>query len=291
MNRFEILFEHGEPSSIQHSAYSTYGQLGFPQPPGDRPWTYSNFVQSLDGIASFKGKHASGAAISQSAEDRWLMDLLRAHADAVMVGVNTLVEETELGERERGPVFRIMAQDCQNLRQALGRRREMNIIVTGAATLDLSAYRVFDGQYVDAVVVTTRKGAARLAERKSHPHVRVLASGEDQFVNLPEVARMLSCELGIRYLLCEGGPTLYGYMAKAGLIDEKFVTVAPVEVGQIIPSDQESVAGEVSRIRPTTFNAPGFLAGDESHWRWMSCRKVGEHQFSRYRSITALKKG
>ena len=36
----------------------------------------------------------AGSDISQSAEDRWLMDLLRAHADAIIMGVNTLVEET-----------------------------------------------------------------------------------------------------------------------------------------------------------------------------------------------------
>ena len=283
MKQFEVLFDKSESSPIQHPAYTPYGNLGFAQPPADRPWIYSNFVQSLDGIVSLKGRNSSGAAISQSKEDRWLMDLLRAHADAVIVGVNTLLDETEHGERERGPVFRIVAPECRELRQALGRRREMNIIVTGAASLDLGAYRVFDGEHVDAVVVTTRNGAARLAERKSHPHVRVLASGEGQFVDLAEVARMLHRELGIRYLLCEGGPTLYGYMAKAGLIDEKFVTVSPVEVGQIVPPEQEGAKEEASKMRPTTFNAPGFVAGQESHWTWLSCRKVGEHQFSRYR--------
>ena len=285
MTDFEVLFDQGEASAVQHPAYSRYGNLGFPPAHAERPWTYSNFVQSLDGIVSLKGRHAGGGAISQSEDDRWLMDLLRAHADAVIVGVNTLIEETETGERERGPIFRIMAPECRELRQALGRRREMNIVVTGAASLDLGAYRIFDGEHVDAVVVTTRKGAARLAEKKSHPDVRVLASGEDQFVNLPEVMAMLYRDLGIRHLLCEGGPTLYGYMAKAGLIDEKFVTVSPVEVGQIVPPEQEGAAQETSKIRPTTFNAPGFLAGRESHWQWVSCRKAGEHQFSRYRKI------
>lgn len=280
MNDFEVLFDSGEAAAIEHAAYARYGQLGFPAAHGDRPWTYSNFVQSLDGIVSLKGKQASGAAISQSKEDRWLMDLLRAHADAVMVGVNTLVEETELGERERGPVFRIMAEDCRDLRKALGRRREMNIVVTGGARLDLADFRIFDGEFVDTVIVTTRKGAARLAEKKTHPQVKVLVSGEEQFVDLPEVARMLRSELGIEHLLCEGGPTLYGYMARAGLIDEKFVTVSPVEVGQLVPKEQEDDAGTV---RPTTFNAPGFVAGKESHWQWVSCRRVGEHQFSRYR--------
>jgi riboflavin biosynthesis pyrimidine reductase len=285
MNDFEVLFDSGEACAIDHPAYARYGKLGFPGPHVDTPWVYSNFVQSLDGIVSLKGKQAGGAAISQSQEDRWLMDLLRAHADSVMVGVNTLREETVHGNRERGPVFRIMAPECRELRKALGRGRERNIVVTGAASLDLSAYRIFDGEFVDAIVVTTRKGAERLAERKAHPHVRVLACGEDQFVDLPEMARKLRSEFGIEHLLCEGGPTLYGYLAKARLIDEKFVTVSPVEVGQLVPPEQEGAAQERGTSRPTTFCAPGFVASDAPWWQWMSCRRVGNHQFSRYRKI------
>ena len=45
--------------------------------------------------------------------------------------------------------------------------------------------------------------------------------------------------MDIQHLLCEGGPTLYGSMARAGLIDEKFVTVSPVEIGLIVPPEQE----------------------------------------------------
>src|SRR6266498_5285901 len=98
MRDFETLFDRGEPSAIEYPAYRRYGKLGFPSIPSDRPWIYSNFVQSLDGIASFKGRHATGGDISQLPEDRWLMDLLRAHADAVLLGVNTLMEETQLVE-------------------------------------------------------------------------------------------------------------------------------------------------------------------------------------------------
>src|SRR5512135_2679901 len=123
MRKFEVLFDEGEPSPVEDAAYQPYGRLGFPAPPADRPWIFSNFVQSLDGIVSFKGKHAAGADISRSEEDRWLMDLLRAHADAVIIGVNTLLDETELGERARGPVFRIMNEELRRLRQRLGTRR------------------------------------------------------------------------------------------------------------------------------------------------------------------------
>ncbi len=74
--------------------------------PPDRPWIYSNFVQSLDGITTLLGKHGSGGEISQSREDRWLMDLLRAHADGLLMGMNTLLEEQRLS-RSREPGHRL----------------------------------------------------------------------------------------------------------------------------------------------------------------------------------------
>lgn len=286
MRPFEVLFDHGEPAAADDPAYAPYGRLGFPAPPPQRPWVYSNFVQSLDGIVSFKGKHAVGADISRSPEDRWLMDLLRAHADAVLLGVNTLVEETLLGPRERGPVFRIMDPELRRLRQKLGRRREMNIIVTGSATLDLSAYRLFDAEHVDPIVVTTRSGAARLAVKAKHPHVRVIVSGEDKFVDLTQMVSLLHRELGVRYLLCEGGPTLYGYLSRAGLVDEKFLTIAPLEVGQIAPAEQERSTADAldpTPVRPTSFHAPGFTFENAPAWSWLSCRRIGDHQFCRYR--------
>ena len=245
-------------------------------------------MQSIDGIASFKGKDPSGAAISQSKEDRWLMDLLRAHADAVMVGRNTLVEEQASNRAgKRGPVFRIADPELQDLRRALGRGREINIIVSGEGGFDPSAYAVFDGERVDAVLLTTEKESRQLAALKtSHPQLRVVVAGKGKFVDLKFALSILRRDLGIRYLLCEGGPTLYGYMQRAGLIDEKFLTISPVEIGQIIPPEQEPGPGEVKekdRLRPTTFNAPGFTRESAPWWTWLSCRKVGEHEFNRYR--------
>jgi 5-amino-6-(5-phosphoribosylamino)uracil reductase len=285
VRNFQILFDEGEPSAIDDDAYCPYGNLGFPAPPGDRPWIYANFVQSLDGIASFKGKHATGADISQSAEDRWLMDLLRAHADAVLLGINTLVEETALSG-DRGPVYRIDAPLLQQLRKKLGLQREKNIFVTGASRLDLSAFRVFDGDHVDAMIVTTTTGAARLAEKKSHPHVKVIVAGQGEIVDLHQAMRILYKDFGVHRLLCEGGPTLYGHMAVAGLIDEKFVTVSPVEIGILIPARQEPSAAEMNnppKQRPTTFMAAGFVNENAPWYQWISCRRIGDHQFNRYR--------
>ena len=285
---FDVLFDNGEVPAIEHPAYARYGKLGFPEPPAGRPWIYSNFVQTLDGIASLRGKYASGFHISQSEDDRWLMDLLRAHADGILMGIGTLVEETEMAS-SRGPVFRIMDDQCRDLRRVLGRGRERNIFVTSGRTIDLSAYRVFDGEHVEPIVMTTRDGEEKL--RKSNPDLkaRVIVAGDSMLVDLPLAMRRLREELGVRWLLCEGGPTLYGHMTRAGLMDEKFVTVSPVEVGLRIPPDQEPSTSEAAHppvYRPTVFDAPGFTKDNAPWWRWMSCRKAGDHQFSRYRRVS-----
>ena len=291
MRKFEVLFDEGESPPIEDPAYAPYGKLGFPDPPPGRPWIYSNFVQSLDGIVSFRGFHASGADISQSSEDRWLMDLLRAHADAVLTGVNTLIDETNLrGKEKRGPVFRIMEPELRELRRKLGRAREKNIFVTGSGNIDLSDYRCFDGEHVDAIVVTTEAGAARLKRNGADSNVPILVAGSGAKVDLPRMVEILHREFGIRYLLCEGGPTLYASMSRAGLIDEKFLTIAPIEVGQFVPDEQARTPEELANprfttVRPSVFFGPGFMKENASHWRWISSRRVGDHEFNHYRIV------
>jgi riboflavin biosynthesis pyrimidine reductase len=286
MRNFEILFDDAEPSPMADPAYAPYGKLGFPAPHAERPWTYANFVQSIDGIASFKGRHATGGDISRSEEDAWLMQLLRAHADAIIMGIGTLLEETRtLADLNngRGPIYRVQDAGLRELRQRLGRGREKVVFVTASAWLDPSLFRVFDGDAVEAFILTTGKGARRLAGKR----VNVLVAPDDAGgVDLADGMRMLRLELGIHYLLCEGGPTLYGNMARRGLIDEKFLTIAPVEVGLMIPPEQEPAESEKShppRQRPTTFTAPGFTSDNAPWWRWMSCRRAGDHEFNRYR--------
>src|SRR5271167_3510060 len=148
---FEVLFDDAESSSISDDAYLPYGKFGFPAPPTDRPWIYANFVQSLDGITTLLGKHGSGGEISRSREDRWLMDLLRAHADGLLMGMNTMLEEQRSrGPQSRGIVFQVADPQLRALRKRLGKGRERNIFVTRAVDLDLSRYTAFDGDMVDA---------------------------------------------------------------------------------------------------------------------------------------------
>jgi riboflavin biosynthesis pyrimidine reductase len=280
MRDFQVLFDHGERSELLDPAMALYGKLGFPVPTHGRPWIFANFVQTLDGIVSLLGDESSGADISELPEDRWLMDLLRAHADAVILGMGTLREEQRLGRpRERGPVFRIVDAGMQQLRTKLRRGRERNVLVSARADFQMSDYAVFDGKDVDATVVTTRAGAERLeSQRSSHPQVDVIGvdatkAGTGTGVDLKQAVAALRERYGTRYLLCEGGPQLYSGMLTAELIDEKFLTVSPMEVGRL----------SASGPRPSVLPNVGFSKEEAVRWHWLSCRKVGDYQFHRFR--------
>jgi 5-amino-6-(5-phosphoribosylamino)uracil reductase len=50
-------------------------------------------------------------------------------------------------------------------------------------------------------------------------------------LTLTTVLRHLRSERGIRSLLCEGGPTMFGVLLQEGLADELFLTLAPKLAG------------------------------------------------------------
>ena len=57
LDPFEVLFDTSEPNNALPAGLLRFaGNLGFPDPPPDRPWVYANFVQSLDGMVTFGGK-------------------------------------------------------------------------------------------------------------------------------------------------------------------------------------------------------------------------------------------
>src|SRR3569833_3005451 len=150
MRDFQILFDHGEHSALLGPVYSPYGRLGFPTPPPDRSRIFANFVQSVDGTASLLGPDPSGGDIAQSVEDRWLMDLLRAHADAVLLGLGTLKTEQQAGRpRPRDPVFRIMDPVIQQLRAKLHRGPEHNNNESRTDNFTIADYAAFDGDKVE----------------------------------------------------------------------------------------------------------------------------------------------
>lgn len=94
----------------------------------------------------------------------------------------------------------------------------------------------------------------------------VVESGGGEWADLSEMLRALRSE-GVRAVICEGGPTLFGSLQAAGLVDELFLTIAPKLAG----------AG-----------APGILEGALSAAAALELVWLLEHEgelFARYRAL------
>src|SRR5580658_1017470 len=144
------------------------GDLRFSASFAGRPYVIANFVSTLDGVVSYasKGK-SSGSAISDSnPADRFIMGLLRASADAVMVGSGTL-QDISLNSLWT-PEFvypdakRFYAEYRVNARHKP--EYPLLVIVSGSGKLELDR-AIFKTPAMRAVVVTTAAGGDELARR------------------------------------------------------------------------------------------------------------------------------
>src|SRR5271168_775918 len=86
----------GLPLPLPPRLSRLYGTFRLPVPRSG-PLVFSNFVSTLDGVVSLQVKgHSGGGDISGfSGQDRMVMGLLRAAADAVIVGSGTLAADPE----------------------------------------------------------------------------------------------------------------------------------------------------------------------------------------------------
>jgi riboflavin biosynthesis pyrimidine reductase len=221
------------PPRIKHF----YGPFGFPDSAdANRPYISSNLVMGLDGRASFqelKGR-AGGRDVSRSKEDRWLMDFLRAHHDAQLIGASTLREEP--GPDGLGLDFGIDDEELRVYRQeTLKLARQKIIVLSGSGEIDLNG-RLFNSPRVEAWIISSAIGAnslrSQLKKLKREGTVKILTVGESARIDLAAAVRLLRREHGIRTLLCEGGPTLYGELLKNHLVDEDFRTISFQVLGE-----------------------------------------------------------
>lgn len=173
-----------------------YGPFGFPERINpDRPYIGSNFVIGLDGRASFrelKGR-AGGSEVSRSVEDRWLMDFLRAHHDAQLMGANTLREEP--GSDGRGCDYGIDDEELREYREKiLGLEKQKIIVVTGSGNLDVTL-RVFDSPRVEPWILTTGEGEKNLRSQIKtsgrERTIKIISAGAGSRVDLATAVRLL----------------------------------------------------------------------------------------------------
>ena len=156
MKPIERLFERdglprvGLPAALAKSYGGNFGVA--------RPALYANFVASVDGVVALPGVGESGGVVSGNSEpDRFVMGLLRAVADAVLIGAGTFRAGTgDVWHPETA--FPAARESFVELRRQLRLRpHPLLVVVTASGNLDFAQPALRD-----CLVVTTAQGEARL---------------------------------------------------------------------------------------------------------------------------------
>jgi riboflavin biosynthesis pyrimidine reductase len=228
LTRLGTLFDAtaGPEVSLPSALGELYGRLRFPAPT-DRPYVVSNFVTTLDGVVALNapGLGGGGAISGFDAHDHVVMGLLRAVADAVVVGAGTLRGSPEhLWTADY--IYPPLASAYDELRASLHKPSPpLNVVVTATGELDLGL-PVFQSGRVPVMLVTSEAGARHLRRQRlpDWAHVAV-AEGASPFES-HQILAALGLQPDARVLV-EGGPHLLGNFLNDGCLDEQFLTVAP----------------------------------------------------------------
>lgn len=225
---------------------------------------YANFVATIDGVVAIPSLRNSNTVIAGDNDaDRFLMGLLRAVADAVLIGAGVLrasPKGTWRPERIHPPA----AESYAELRASLGLPEAPEIVIlTGSGSID-PAHPVLAGR---AVVLTSEAGAERLAG-KLPDSATTLSLGSETCIDGARIVGTLRAR-GHRRILSEAGPHTFGSLLDAGAVDELFLTTSPFLAGD---------AGTGSRFRLVEASDLVPLVD----CRLLGIRRHGAHLFTRY---------
>jgi riboflavin biosynthesis pyrimidine reductase len=228
----EVLFERPGAAHFELPAplLANYGgTLGLP-----KACLFVNFVASLDGIVALPGERESGQIISgRSTADRFVMGLLRACADAVLLGAGTF--RRSAGHLwHPGRIYPPASAQFAELRQSLGLRAQpLLVIVSASGAIDVQQPAV-EGAWI----FTTQAGERKL--RGQLPASARLTVLDSERVQPSAVLAALRSD-GLLRILSEGGPSLFSQLVEARLVDELFLTSSPALFGRFADDQRKSL--------------------------------------------------
>jgi riboflavin biosynthesis pyrimidine reductase len=254
------------------------GDLDFGSSPAERPFVFANFVSTLDGVVSYAiNGQASGSTISGSdPADRFIMGLLRASADAVIVGARTVRDTAPQSLWTPESIYpdakHLYAEYRSNVLH--NPSRPLLVVVSGSGKLELER-AIFRMPEQRTVVMTTPAGKDALttagAARLPSVQIHALVSGSGAIDSLA-MLRLLYTQHGVRRLLHEGGPSLFGAFMAEQAVDELFLTLSP------------QIAGRTSdAIRPALIQGTKFMPECAPWFQLLSVKQSLDHLYLRYR--------
>jgi riboflavin biosynthesis pyrimidine reductase len=232
MKPLERLFEReglpifGLPAALA-AAYG--GDFGL-----SRPELYANFVSSVDGVVALAGAGESGRVVSGDNEpDRFIMGLLRAAADAILIGAGSF-RKADGDWWHPETVYPAAGEHFAELRKQLGLRpHPLLVVVTASGQIDPTQPALRD-----CLVITSPQGETHLRGKlPSGARIAVLGAKRIDGHSLLELLHAQ----GLQVVLTEGGPSLVGQLLEEGLIDELFLTTSPRLFGRQSGDERKSL--------------------------------------------------
>ncbi len=199
-----------------------------------RPFTITNFVASIDGRATVNGR--SGQLGDDG--DKALFGALRGEVDAVLVGTGTLAAEN-YGRMVRDP-----ARREQRSRRGLTPEPILCTVTrSGSLPLGIPLFAEPEAKVIafSSAPIEHDGVAAQLEVVRVAPHELTFAA----------VLADLRAERGVRSLLCEGGPRVFGALAGERVVDQLFLTLSRKFVGDGEPSVIATGAGLADPLTTT----------------------------------------
>jgi riboflavin biosynthesis pyrimidine reductase len=216
-----------------------------------RPAVRLNMIVSVDGGTSWGG--VSGALGGPA--DKALFSVLRSFADVILVAAGTARAE------RYGPAT--LPAVMQDARRQRGQTPVPPIaVVTRSCRLDWDT-PFFTAALERPLVITVADAPERDRTRAAEV-AEVIVAGEHD-VDLSAAIGALG-ERGAHHVLAEGGPTLNGQLARAGLLDEVCLTLSP-----------RLASGDAKRI------ISGSTLDDLVALRLHSVTEADDYLFLRYR--------
>lgn len=176
-----------------------------------KPYVILNSAMTLDGKIATR----TGSSEISGPEDLQRVHQIRKKLDAIMVGINTVLEDDP-----RLTVHKFSSKRSDN---------PLRVVTDSKARTPLNS-RVLNEEAETLIAVSQEAPKERIkALMDKGENVDVILAGEtrvDLTILMDELAQR-----GVRSLLLEGGSTLNFSMLRAGLVDEVRVCIAPMIAG------------------------------------------------------------
>ena len=183
----------------------------------DRPFIFINSAISADGKLSTRERKQIRISGKLDFER---MDDLRSQADAVMVGIGTILSDD--------PSLTVKSPERKAARKAAGKSENpARIIVDSSARTPVNADIFTKGDGIRIIAVSN---AAPTENVEKLEKMALVIKTETNKVDLSELVGKLK-KMGINILMVEGGATLNWGMLSAGLVDEIYTFVGNLIIG------------------------------------------------------------